>query len=539
MSASIALGAALLSTLVREPRAWRHWPPGSEQRPPVYLGLSPLEVEKGLPPRGAVLPARLRAEGEAAFAKLAAALPPGPVELEAWPVPDDYSRPSWQVSRWRAPGGAWRWLDSVPVYHPRVDAQRKQVFDDFSRQPGLYDKPVFGDCVWTTQDGARAAGGWLPLDKRESFERAAVGEDLVCRLLGQPARVDGKPAAFVVSVDSGAVGWPSGIRWQDEARGQAAPTAASRPVAFEPDFTTALAADVVALDGEEEARFPLGRVLRFTRRTASDPDHQLEAVADFLTQRYRALGLTVRREPFVWRGLKQSNVMAVVKGRGPGAADKPVVLVDHYDTAFAEDVFEASGKRLSAPGADDDATGTAALLRAGAFFARNRPRRDVWLLHLTGEEFPGDDLGARKFLSRVLKGRREFTGFIVLDMLGHRNAGDGLFQVNPGRAPGSEALASALLSLSSATVEPWMTPALRLPDDSYSYLYNTDGQLFSDAGYPVVLLNEHLNRLENYGRPGHHRPGYHRTDDVAAGVDFAYAAALAKLAIAAAWTLAN
>ena len=528
----------LLSSLVHEARPWRQWEPGSEQRPPVYVGLSPLELEKGLPARGAMLPSRLRAEGEAVFAKAAAALPPGPVELEAWPVPDDYSAPSWQVSRWRAPGGEWRWLKSAPVFHPRVEAERKQLFDDFSKQPGLYDKPVFGDCVWTTSDGARAAGGWLPTAKRESFERTAVGDDLVCVLLGQPARVNGVPTAFVVRVDSGSVIWPPEIGWGGEPPSLASPAPAPSGLAL--SRTSRRRWRKTCWPSTEKRR----RASRWaaccgSRGAGLDPDHQLEAVADFLAQRYRALGLAVRREPFVWRGLKQSNIMAVVKGRGPGAADKPVVLVDHYDTAFAEDAFERAGTRVSAPGADDDATGTAALLRAGAFFAKNRPQKDVWLLHLTGEEFPGDDLGARKFLSRVLKGRREFTGFIVLDMLGHRNAGDGLFQVSPGRAPGSDALASALLALSSSTVEAWMTPAPRLPDDERSYLYNTDGQLFSDAGYPVVLLNEHINRLENYGRPGHHRPGYHRTDDTAAGVDFAYAAALAKLAIAAAWKLAN
>ena len=51
-------------------------------------------------------------------------------------------------------------------------------------------------------------------------------------------------------------------------------------------------------------------------------------------------------------------------------------------------------------------------------------------------------------------------------------------------------------------------PKLRPRFDSRSYLYNTDGLLFSDMGYPVILFNEHVNRLENLTRVGYH----HTTD---------------------------
>lgn len=548
MIASIALGSVLLSTLVPTRPPWRSWEAGSEQRPPSYLGRSPLELERDAKPAGAVLPASLRASGEAQFLKLAAALPPGPVELEAWPSPDDYGNPAWQAARWRpAGGGPWRWVDGLPLYRPWVEAERRAVFDDFLTLPELVDKPVFGDCVWTDEDGGKSAGGWLPPSEREPFAKSvaraqAKGQRVVCRLLGQPARVDGKPKTFVIGVNGSRVSWPDDIKWSNDldiVASSASPKSATAELSLQADFVEALRSDVLALDGEQEARFPLGRQERFTRKNASDPAHQLEAVADFLIERYRALGIPVGREPFIWRGIKQSNVVARIKGSAPKTDNAPVVLVDHYDAAYAEDVFESTSKRVSAPGADDDASGTAALLRAAAVLAKSKPRQDIWLVHLTGEEYPGDDLGARKFLSRLLGRGRRFSGFIVLDMIGHHTEGDGLFQLNPGRSPGSAALAATALALSSSTVEPWMRPVVRPPDDERSYLYNTDGQLISDAGYPVLLINEHLNRLENYGRPGHHRPGYHRSDDTAAGVDFQYAAALAKLAIAAAWQAAN
>ena len=53
-------------------------------------------------------------------------------------------------------------------------------------------------------------------------------------------------------------------------------------------------------------------------------------------------------------------------------------------------------------------------------------------------------------------------------------------------------------------------------------LYNTDGQVFSDAGVPVVLF------MENYDID---RSGYHDTHDNLANIDLDYGAALAAIVI--------
>ena len=58
--------------------------------------------------------------------------------------------------------------------------------------------------------------------------------------------------------------------------------------------------------------------------------------------------------------------------------------------------------------------------------------------------------------------------------------------------------------------------------DPRSALYNTDGQIFSDAGIPVVLF------MENYDI---NRVGYHDTQDTMANIDLDYGAAVASIAI--------
>lgn len=62
--------------------------------------------------------------------------------------------------------------------------------------------------------------------------------------------------------------------------------------------------------------------------------------------------------------------------------------------------------------------------------------------------------------------------------------------------------------------------------DTLSYLYNTDAVILSDTGYPAVLINEHINRHENFNRPF-----YHQSTDLSDTVDVAYGATIAKVAI--------
>ena len=63
---------------------------------------------------------------------------------------------------------------------------------------------------------------------------------------------------------------------------------------------------------------------------------------------------------------------------------------------------------------------------------------------------------------------------------------------------------------------------VRTSDDPRSSLFNTDGQVFSDAGVPVVLF------MEDYDI---NRSGYHDTRDTMDDIDLDYGAALAAIAI--------
>ncbi len=561
-----------LSSTVSNPMPWLELAANSEQRQPVYFGLKPIDLAR-LPttPSHVLLPSSLRDLARDQIRALRPAIERAherargvSLELEAWPVRDDAGRLGWALARWRLAGRAeWSWLDSrrlSQVGGIEWDADRRPalflpeslrpwrrdeaslIFDDFLLFKDLYVKPAFGDCLWTDETGDIAIAAWLhpelASDRRQELSRPAPqGKRAVCRRLPQPARFDGAPFALIISVsERGDLTWEGRVGWRTESA-QEEPASPSQPpliASWPANFLSDYRRDVEILTGERPARFPRsGREVTFLKKNAAQPDHDLEAMADYLTERYEALGLRVRRQRFEWRGIPQSNLIAVIPGHSTTAGERPVLLADHYDTAFSEDAFGSSGERRSAPGADDNVTATAALLRAAEILSTARLSSDVWLVHLTGEEFPADDLGARRLISRLLADGQRIRGLVLMDMIGFRKPGDPIFQVNAGESAESLALAGRALSAARHQA-PALSARFRSRFDARSYLYNTDGLIFSDAGFPVILLNEHVNYRENLDRPH-----YHQTTDTTATLDWKYAASIVRVALETAARLAE
>jgi Zn-dependent M28 family amino/carboxypeptidase len=243
-----------------------------------------------------------------------------------------------------------------------------------------------------------------------------------------------------------------------------------------------------------------------------------------------------------------------------------------------EDVFgyggQQKGPRLAAAGADDNHSATAALMLAAPIFLdlsrAGKLACDVWLVHLTGEEFPSDCLGARHLCQSLVEGslqlrtsggrkrdlsRTRVQGVYVLDMVAHNNDhGRDIFQICPGTSRESMWLAYQAHvanrmwnektlewnrqperlncgrgrrsadgeTIPDIALHPELSGEIRPAYDPRSTLFNTDGQIFSDAGVPVVLF------MENYDI---NRKGYHDTQDTLANIDLDYGAAVAAIAI--------
>ena len=540
---------ASLAALATDPSPWLHLEANSLQRSPVYMGSTPRELALRLTPvdgKVAKLPATLKALGELQIKGIRQSLiakkwitSKQTLTLEAWPVRDDRGRLTWAFARWRVSSASpWRWLSPADIQNtdpntfvpttldPAVPSDFTAIFGD-PNDYGWNVEPAFGNSIWVERSAdpafARPIEAWLPTSQSATY---AQRSDLASRLalvLPPPARLNGKPISYLIAASATKVTWPSSIVWT-AAPTDPGPAAGSVVVDTWPaGFDDRYRADLLALDGEAEAVFPIsGRRVTFTVKNNALADNQLADVFAYLEERYAQLGLRTWRQDFVWRGMPQTNLLAEIPGSDRSLA--PLLVADHVDTAFDEDLAY-KGLYLAVPGADDNATATSALLRTAEVLKDRQPRRTIWLVHFTGEEFPADDLGARALVSKMLTDRQEIYGLVLLDMIGFAGVGESQFQVNPGSQAASLQMASVVLD-AAADVSPQLTPLLESRYSDRSYLYNTDGIIFSENGYPVVLINEHLNYYTRLMRAAYHDMG-----DTSDKVNFPFAVAITKVVI--------
>jgi aminopeptidase YwaD len=125
-----------------------------------------------------------------------------------------------------------------------------------------------------------------------------------------------------------------------------------------------------------------------------------DSAAAYIARRYAALGLTAAAPMYLQRfnarppahagrsvSLPTQNVFAVLTGRDPALRAEYIVIGAHFDhlgtsTDGALDP-ESHAVRL---GADDNASGTAAVLELARLFAHAPPRRSIVFANFSGEE---------------------------------------------------------------------------------------------------------------------------------------------------------
>jgi len=101
---------------------------------------------------------------------------------------------------------------------------------------------------------------------------------------------------------------------------------------------------------------------------------QLQQAAAYIGDRFRALGYPVREEPYMADGRQVMNVVAELKG--VRQAEEIVLVGAHYDSVS------------DSPGANDNASGVAALLELARQFGGTKPGRTVRFVAFVNEEPP-------------------------------------------------------------------------------------------------------------------------------------------------------
>ncbi|MBM4364645.1 MAG: M20/M25/M40 family metallo-hydrolase [Deltaproteobacteria bacterium] len=229
-----------------------------------------------------------------------------------------------------------------------------------------------------------------------------------------------------------------------------------------------------------------------TRHSYSEGD---ELAAAYLVDRLEAYGLVVDQLPFeIDEGVTGLNLVA----RKEGVESPSVVYAfsAHYDSTSDDPL-------VSAPGADDNASGVAAVLEAARILSSRDTRASAWFVLTAGEEQGA--LGSLALAEAWQDEGADIRGVIAPDMMAYWPLGDG----------------DAFDILGDEASEPLVNDMARVADElgvanktwiEHRYCYGDDHTYYQDAGFPAISPMDCVE-AHNVRDSGEDTPHYHKTTD--------------------------
>ena len=248
----------------------------------------------------------------------------------------------------------------------------------------------------------------------------------------------------------------------------------------------------------------------------------LAAEGAYLAQQLQAMGLSVSHLPFTAtdHGLQVSrpvsNIVAALPGVRPDSEGFYIVCAHYDSTASREAGWRDQWPNAPAPGADDNASGAAAVLEVARALAGHRFAYSVRFVLFAGEEQGLQGSHAYATALRAVNAR--VLGVINLDMVAYDANGDGQVELHAGSRGDSQALASAL-ARNMARYAPSLHPELKTDTATT----RSDHASFWASGYPAVLLIEDWEEFT---------PHYHTYGDSLATLNIPYYADIVRATVA-------
>jgi hypothetical protein len=276
--------------------------------------------------------------------------------------------------------------------------------------------------------------------------------------------------------------------------------------------TPTLAYELAGLTGERPVTVA-GTAYTITTRNLLETESLLMATR-YVYEQFSETGLDVTYHEYEWGDYRWRNVVAEKRG-----------LVDageiYLITAHLDDMPEGP----LAPGADDNASGSVAVMMAARLLATHSFAYTVRFVLFTGEEY--GLLGSDAYAADCAARGERIRGAINLDMIGY-NIGRPVYDVyalsgdDPG-APESRHLAE-LFSDVTALYDLDLVPR-SMAIDFYPLVGGSDQWSFLDRGYPAILVSENFSG-------GEFNPHYHQISDTLSILDLDYCADLTRASIA-------
>ncbi|MFQ3535316.1 MAG: M20/M25/M40 family metallo-hydrolase [Aggregatilineales bacterium] len=326
----------------------------------------------------------------------------------------------------------------------------------------------------------------------------------------------------------------------------ATPTLPITPTPPSLRYTLPLDPSVHALRAQvqgDSLMYTLSHLVRFgTRHVLSPidrPDRGIGAARDWLFRAFERVrtahphkAIQVWTQPFVftWHGkpIRAENVVGVLQGTTAGAG--VFVIGAHYDSIGSP----PTDREAYAPGANDNASGVAALLEIMQIMAGQPHRATLIFVAFSAEETGRQ--GSLAFVENYLQAyvpHEVMRGMLNLDMLGGTRDANGridwrtlrLFSAPPNDSPSRQLARQVSLAISAYTDE--VLPALQSSEDRVGRW--GDQMSFSAAGYAAVRL---IQSLEDYTRQ-------HNSRDTLDAIDLDYLLRTTRAALTAVAVLAG
>jgi hypothetical protein len=248
-------------------------------------------------------------------------------------------------------------------------------------------------------------------------------------------------------------------------------------------------------------------------RNVSHCPQQLAQAADYLAAEFRRAGYEVDRQVYTVEGVACANLAAEIRGVSRPA--EIVVVGAHYDSV------------VGTPGANDNASGVAAVLALARRLATSRPGRTLRFAAFANEEppyFQTDQMGSRVYARRCRERNERIVAMLSLETIGCYSDEPGSQQYPPPFNlfyPSTGDFIAAVGNYRSATLvrevvehfrryEPFPCEGAAIPSLVAAVGFS-DHWSFWQEGYPALMVTD--TAMFRY-------PHYHEPSDTVDKVDF-------------------
>ena len=185
----------------------------------------------------------------------------------------------------------------------------------------------------------------------------------------------------------------------------------------------------------------------------------------------RAMGAFAYTPKTTQEDVPASNVMGQIPGTDPKLQDEFIVLSAHHDHVGME------GGKLH-PGADDNASGTAAILEVARLLKDAKPKRSILVLSVSGEEI--GLWGSQAFVNAPPVELARIRADINLDMVGRGPLGE--LCVTPAK------IDNAVASLTRDARAVAFQNGVKLNTEADQYWLRSDHYTFAKRGIPAIFF---------------------------------------------------